>query len=322
MDDLSAATAVMNAWSQDRLGVSKFTQDETCREWTIPGFNLQTDTRLVFAPDGQPVGYEEVWDLNDPHVRLNGWGRVHPAHEGQGIGSYLLDWAEQRGGQAVSRAPVGARVSILFQSLSNDPASQALFENAGLQLVRHSLRMIIDLDEPPPAPQWPAGIALRPFAVGQDERAVVHAVREAFRDHWGFVESPFETEFERWTHFMAHEARFNPALWYLAYDADRLAGFSLCYDTAWDNPDLGWVGTLGVLRPWRRRGLGLALLRHSFDLLYQRGKRKIGLGVDAQNLTGAIRLYTKAGMYPDPLYKFCMYEKELRPGQELSLQSL
>jgi ribosomal protein S18 acetylase RimI-like enzyme len=83
---------------------------------------------------------------------------------------------------------------------------------------------------------------------------------------------------------------------------------------------MGWVGSLGVLRPWRKRGLGLALLRHSFNEFYRRGKRKVGLGVDAQNLTGALRLYENAGMHVHKA--FDQYEKELRPGQELSVQSL
>jgi ribosomal protein S18 acetylase RimI-like enzyme len=80
------------------------------------------------------------------------------------------------------------------------------------------------------------------------------------------------------------------------------------------------VRSLGVRRPWRKRGIGLALLRHSFNEFYRRGKRKVGLGVDAQNLTGALRLYENAGMHVDQAFDF--YEKELRPGTEISLQSL
>jgi hypothetical protein len=42
--------------------------------------------------------------------------------------------------------------------------------------------------------------------------------------------------------------------------------------------------------------------------------------VDAQSLTGALRLYENAGMH---VYRaFDQYEKELRPGKELSVQSL
>ena len=73
-------------------------------------------------------------------------------------------------------------------------------------------------------------------------------------------------------------------------------------------------------RPWRKQGLGLALLRHAFNEFYRRGKRKVGLGVDAQNLTGALRLYESAGMRIDQAYD--TYEKEMRAGTEISVKSL
>jgi ribosomal protein S18 acetylase RimI-like enzyme len=53
---------------------------------------------------------------------------------------------------------------------------------------------------------------------------------------------------------------------------------------------------LGVRRPWRGRGLGEALLRRSFAALHARGQRRIRLSVDAENPTGATRLYERAGM--------------------------
>ena len=61
-------------------------------------------------------------------------------------------------------------------------------------------------------------------------------------------------------------------------------------------PGYGWVGTLGVRRPWRRRGIGEALLRRSFRVLHERGYRRVRLSVDAESLTGATRLYKRAGM--------------------------
>ena len=77
---------------------------------------------------------------------------------------------------------------------------------------------------------------------------------------------------------------------------------------------LGWVGTLGVRPPWRKHGLGMALLKHSFAELYQRGYSTIGLTVDASNPTGATRLYERAGMHIAS--QFIVYEKEYRPGRE------
>ena len=147
-------------------------------------------------------------------------------------------------------------------------------------------------------------------------------MRESFKDHWGFVEGSFEEEYERWMHRIRNDEHFDPALWFLAMDGDEIAGMSLCWRSAFDDPDMGWVGTLGVRRPWRRRGLGLALLQHSFGEFYRRGKPRAGLGVDAQNLTGAMRLYTKAGMHSDPRHQHSSYEKELRPGVELSTQAV
>jgi ribosomal protein S18 acetylase RimI-like enzyme len=87
-----------------------------------------------------------------------------------------------------------------------------------------------------------------------------------------------------------------------------------------EDPDMAWVNTLGVRRAWRNRGLGQALLLHSFGEFYRRGKRKAGLGVDATNLTGATRLYEKVGMR---VYReFIQYEKVLRDGNELSTQEI
>ncbi len=102
-------------------------------------------------------------------------------------------------------------------------------------------------------------------------------------------------------------------------DGDQIAGISLCWPHPDDDPDMGWVGILGVLSPWRRKGLALALLQHSFSEFWRRGKRKVGLGVDASNLTGAMRLYTKAGM--SPYRQFDLYEKKIRPGVDYMRKS-
>jgi mycothiol synthase len=150
----------------------------------------------------------------------------------------------------------------------------------------------------------------------------LRAVREAFKDHWGYLDTPFEEERERWLHHMDTDAEFDPSLWFLAMDGEEIAGISLCKWKAFDDPDMGWVNILGVRRPWRRRGVALALLRHSFREFYARGRCKIGLGVDAQSLTGATRVYEKAGMRSDPRRELLLYEKELQSGREIRTQSL
>ena len=83
---------------------------------------------------------------------------------------------------------------------------------------------------------------------------------------------------------------------------------------------MGWVNQLCVRKPWRRKGLGMALLLTSFNEFYRRGKKRAGLGVDATSLTHATRLYEKAGMHVTG--KYDTYELELRPGKDLMTKTL
>jgi ribosomal protein S18 acetylase RimI-like enzyme len=136
----------------------------------------------------------------------------------------------------------------------------------------------------------------------QDE-AVFEAHEEAFSDHWGHTRGTYE----EWLHRFSER---DLSLWFIAWDGDQVAGYSLCRFRM----GIGWVGTLGVRRPWRKRGLGEALLLHSFAEFHRRGMQTIGLGVDAANPTGATRLYQKAGM--KVAAEYVIYEKELRPGRD------
>lgn len=322
MEDAEMVVKMYNIYSKELMGVEKYRLSETLGEWSLPSTHLDQDTLLVFAPDGRLAGYGEFWDIAEPHVRKSLWYRIHPAYDGSGIDLFLVGWAEEKARRVIDRAPDGVRVTLQGNSSILDKQMQTVFTRQGYTHNRTGLRMVIDLKDPPVAPRWPEGIRVQTLVRGSDERRLIRAVYDSFSDHWGFVPEPFEAYLERWRHFMDHNPDLDPALWFMALDGEEVAGMSLCFEKAHDDPELGWVGTLGVCRPWRKRGLGLALLQHSFCELYQRGQRKIGLGVDADSLTGATRLYLKAGMQPDPNHTYLFYEKELRPGIELSKQNL
>jgi mycothiol synthase len=178
----------------------------------------------------------------------------------------------------------------------------------GYEPKRHFWRMRIDMgDEPPAAPVWPDGITVRTHVPVADDRAVFEACEDSFSDHWGHVPNTFE-----WWMKRTQGETFDPSLWFLALAGDEIAGISLCTNFL----EIGWVSTLGVRRPWRGRGLGEALLRYSFREFHRRGRRTVALGVDAQSLTGATRLYERAGMYVDRVYE--LSTKILRDGADLS----
>jgi mycothiol synthase len=322
MEDVEDAVELFNAWSQHHLGVSDATAEDLRRDWQTPKFDLAASTRVVFDPLGKLVAYYELWDSGDPHVLLYLWGRIHPEHEGLGIGSFLVAWAEQRAREIVPLAPEGSRVVLLAWVLSSLDGAGHLFTNEGFTLIRHNLRMVIDLGEPPAPPVLPEGVEIRTFRSGQDERGFFDSIQASFKDHWGYVERPDEVMYERFLHGMKDNPTFDPELWYAAWENGRIIGTSLCVKSLPEDSGLGWVNSLGVRREARRRGIAQALLQQSFVGLYERGQRRVGLGVDASSLTGATRLYEKAGMRSDPKRTYAFYEKELRPGVELTRQEL
>ena len=323
MKDVEPALVLFNRWSRSVIGRDEITDAQAIRnEWISPGFDPMEDIRVVFAPNGQMVGYIEVWTTVKPVVHPWVWGRVDPDYEDLGIGTWLLGWAEERALRELPNVPAGLRFGPRVGTFREAGKPKRLFEDMGYHHIRSSYHMLIEMAAPVPEPVWPEGIILRTFDQEMDAEAVYRAEDESFQDHFGYVKQPFEEGLKRFKHFVLEAQDFDPTLLFLAVDeaSAEIAGINICRPHSYDDPDMGWVGTLGVLRPWRKRGIGLALLRHSFNEFYQRGKRKVGLGVDAQNLTGALRLYESAGMHVHQAYD--QYEKELRPGTEISVQSL
>lgn len=320
MADIETAVELFNICSQVQIGADEANPNEVRTEWLTPDFSLENSIRLVFAPNGQLVGYVEVWDLANPPVRVWVWGRVHPDYEGQGIGSVLMTWAEQRARQAIVRVPDDVRVVMQSGTLSSYHPPQHLFEKLDMKCHRHFWRMAIDLDKEIPTPRWPQNIVIRTYQELPDLRAIYRAVDDAFQDHWGYVSRSEEDVLKQWTHWTENDEEFDPSLWFMAMDGDEIAAMSLCRLKVTDDPQMGFVNTLGVRRPWRRKGMALALLHHTFAEFKKRGQLRAGLGVDADSLTGATRLYEKAGMHVER--QFDDYMKILRPGKNITRQTL
>jgi ribosomal protein S18 acetylase RimI-like enzyme len=309
MDDVKAVTELVNACNIVEVGEPADSEENIRNGWQMPGFDLAKDAWVVVAPNGKIVaraslGHKDV-------VRMYTTPRVHPNYRNLGIEAHLLHLAEERAQHFFPRALEEARISLnSWISSANLDLAQAL-EQEGFKRIRAHWRMEIDFDRLPPSAEWPENVTIHTYQPGQ-ERAIFEAFDEAFRDHWGYIPGDYET----WKHWTIRRENFDPTLWFIAFDGNEIAGISLCeYELG-----IPWVGDLAVRRPWRRQGLGMALLRHSFGEFYRRGSRKARLGVDAQNLSGATRLYERAGMHK--AHEAYSYEKELRAGVELSVQLL
>jgi GNAT superfamily N-acetyltransferase len=292
-DDLNAIVDLMNAVTTVTGGKPDFTQEAEGRYWTSGDVQLDTDTWLIHSSDGQLMGFAQFMEETPPaSCDVDSW--VHPACQEPRIGEALLQWIDQRAEQALTRASQQMPVTLdhIYVYTSDRTARQRL-EAAGYRSERVFRRMTIDLNAPPPEPKLPDGITIRSFQRGVEERAVYEAWEEAQADEWGHESIPYD----KWLYyFIDAEPNFDPEAWFLAVEGETIVGYALC---RWDRagePNSSTVRYLAVRRPWRKRGIALALLHAAFGAMYRRGKRGAGLGVDATSFTGADRLYERAGM--------------------------
>ena len=307
-DDIPAIIALISAFDTYFTGRSdEFSVDEIRADWNQ--LNPQTDAWVFLAPTGHVVGYGTETNRGYGQLRIDGY--THPEHRGKGIGATIIALGQERAATQIDQQPDGARVMLLNSVLIDDTAAHSLLEARGFSLVHTFWRMGIDLDAPPPEPVWPVGVTMRTALTRHDERAIFDTIEEAFQDHWGHIPQHYDEWLGR-----VSRLEFDPSLWFLATDGAEIAGVSI----GRMRPTGGWVGILAVRRPWRRLGLGLALLYQSLGEFYRRGVTSVGLGVDAQSLTGATRLYERAGMRPT--MRVATFGRELRPGVDLSVQEL
>jgi mycothiol synthase len=314
MADLGAVMAMVNACELADEGRIRTPISAEEASWKLTYFDLARDSLAAFTPDGHCVGIAEFYDETPEHVRGNVYVNVAPEFRTSPLPGQLIDFVDRRLATMETMAAPGLMViGHLVSQLESWPLFPT-FEARGWRATRHSWTMARDLAPPLPEPAWPPGISVRP-GVETDARAA-HALDQAnFADHYGFV----PMRFEDWRSIAAGY-RSEPALWMLAFNGPELVGLSLNSVGTPEDPALGYVGDLGVRRDQRGKGLGLALLHATFRLLADRGCTQVQLDVDTENLTGATRLYERAGMHV--LRKFSSYQIELRPGRALWTTSL
>jgi mycothiol synthase len=267
MSDLSSRFSARAATPADAPGMLAVEIARDIADLGYPDYALEdvheemehaSDACVVL--DGDAVVAYALLDRGDAHVA------VHPDACGNGIGTWLLRWTEQRG--AYSQAVSG----------SNDAARRLLAE-AGYAATQHYWRMTLDLDEPVVPPAWPEGLEVRAYR--PDERTAAKAlIDHAFRSVPGYVGRDWRD-------------RYATELSTMVLSGDTLVGVALC--ERWDDEGKGYVSYLAVHDDWRGRGLGRALLGQSLAQIRAAGLRTANLGVNGAN-ESATRLYESVGM--------------------------
>jgi mycothiol synthase len=286
-DDAEAVAELLRATETALRGRSTVSASDLLDTWRL--IDLTNASWIVLDEDeliagGMLITMREHGDF---------WGVVRPDAKGRGIGTALLDRAEEA-------ARAAGKPGLHAGTMAEDRDAAALLTARGYRDVRHYFTMVIDLEEAP-QPAWPDGI--RGDTVSYDEaEAFKDALDEAFEDEWGWE----PMSFEEWKRLRLDATSTDLGLWFVARDGDELAAVARCESGRWGG---GWVGAIGVRPAWRRRGLGLALLHHAFAEFHRRGERTVRLGVDTQNPTSATRLYERAGMRVES--EDVVFEREL-----------
>jgi mycothiol synthase len=294
-EDVDAAVALLLACDTADFGDAEPHDPAEVQRWWA-----KEPTWLVHTQAGELIAYASLEDVNQEHLRFHTSAFVRPDQRNQGVEDALLDLLEREARRIADAAPPEAQPSLMQGFAGSDTAQRDRLLSRGFGVIRAFWTMRIDQTEAPPAPEWPEGITLRTYQPGQDDRAVFDAVEEAFQDHWEYLPTPFEEWMER-----PNRPEFDPSLWFLALDGDQIAGATLCTN----EPQRGWINKVAVRRPWRKRGLALALVRHALGTFWVRGVRRVELGVDAQSPTNAQKVYERAGMHPAKEY--VIYAKAL-----------
>jgi mycothiol synthase len=281
--------------------------------------DLATDMVMV-ENSGQLVGYgrtsweketgADTWLYNHAAYLLPAWRR-------RGVGGAMLRWLEGRAAEvSLERAhPRQATRWHQVYCVETATSKAALLERAGYSPVRHFYEMArADLEDIPAYP-LPAGLEVRPVRESH-LRAIWEANVEAFRDHWSEPEHP-EAEYQGWL----KNGEFQPEIWKVAWDAgsNEVAGMVLGYidreQNKRHNRRRGWTENICVRRPWRKRGLARALIAENLRELKSRGMTEAALGVDAESLTGALRVYESMGfraVRKDAVWRKTMKQKDVK----------
>ncbi|WP_412737489.1 GNAT family N-acetyltransferase [Krasilnikovia sp. MM14-A1259] len=301
LDDVPAILTLVHASDVAAMGEPDFTAEEVREALTAPNTDMNRDCWLALDPAGQIVGWTYPHNTTGGErdfIEVYVWpGRGEPAQRPL-LELMLARVAERATGFGYD--PMTVRAG----AIATETAWIVTLTGAGFTFVKQHARMSIALDDSVQrVPEPPAGVAVRPVRADDDaELRRFHAtIEEAFADT-----DHRATDYETWRGQVAAESTVAYDEWFVGEVDGQWAGVLQSSDVGAED-NAGWVKFLAVLGPYRRRGVGEALLRRAFATYAAKGRTEAGLGVDLANPTKAARLYHAVGMRP--MYQAEIYQR-------------
>jgi mycothiol synthase len=308
LDDVPELLRLVHASDTAAVGEPDFTLDEVRESLTAPNTDMSRDCWVALDTAGGIVGWAypgNTTGRDREFVEVYAWPqRGEPSL--RPLLALLLDRVAERG-REFGHDPYTVRAG----AVPGEKEWIATLTGAGFGFLKQHARMTITLaDTPHTAPEPPAGVTVRPLRHDdEDELRRFHAtIEEAFRDS-----DHQSTDYETWRSQIAAESSIAWDEWFVGEVDGAWAGVLQSSDTGIDGND-AWVRALAVLRAYRKRGVGAALLRRAFAVYAAKGRATAGLGVDLANPTQAARLYRAVGMRP--LYEANIYQRTVQTSGE------
>jgi mycothiol synthase len=303
--DFQGICDLINTCNQvDQLTDEPYASLAFMREWLMedPDLDPERDVRLWTEAGGRIIGMGVARiapaHAGDPEPVVDGhlFLRVHPAARNEGLEATIVDWASERV-RAVGqerRQPAHLRAGLHKTTPEYVAYRQGVLEALGFRPVRYSYKMARPLGQPIPDASFPPGYTLRTVEAEEQARWV-DLFNGSFIDHWNH--HPLSEE--RNAHWISGpNYRAGGDLLAVAPDG-TFAAFCRCEinneDNAATGRNEGWIEVLGTRRGHRKLGLGRAMLLAGMRWLKGQGVNTAVLGVDAENPTGALRLYESVG---------------------------
>ena len=309
-EDLQAVTDLLNACDEVDRQDDNYTPEDLDNEFNEPELDKTRDMRLWHDAEGKLAGLGQVWRRqNELEGTIEGaaYMRVRPDARNRGLEDEIIAWMSDRTREIA--AETGLRPRLRIGARDHLDYYRAAFERNGMSPVRYFFLMHRDLADPVPQPEFPEGFTLIHTRGAEDSERWVEMFNLSFIDHWGFAPMKVESH-KHWLSSPKYVAERD--LVAVAPDG-TWAAFDLCWidpeDNERNNRSEGWIDVLGTRRGYRKIGLGRAMLLAGLHRLKQDGMAMAKLGVDAENPTGALKLYESAGFYVK--HTTVVYRKDL-----------
>jgi mycothiol synthase len=294
--DLSAIADLINTCEEvDRLDQGT-SISELQQEFNEPSLDKARDICLWEDANGKLITVAQLW-ISEPAEVIDGWlsFHIHPDARGGDLEAAAIAWGEMRMREV--SAVRGSPVKLRSSARADECDRISLLTSCGFKADRYFFRMARSLSEPIPEPQFPEGFWLREFPGEQDSEAWVEMFNQSFIDHWNH----HDLTVDKFKYDLA-KPDYRNDLDLIAVDSDgTFVAFCYCIISQEENDrtgrNEGWIGVLGTRRGFRKIGLGRAMLLAGLHRLEAAGVETAILGVDAENPSGALRLYESAGFH-------------------------